>query len=324
MTTVIERQYRLRTLFDGQSLIARMHAKYPLLGCEPLVENATMKLHKKYWWSIAVVVVIGWAFSHSRLVALACAASKSTSHFVPDGRESRVLYEPGSEPLARVVSVALPQAVRTIEEQQYRPFSAPVRVYVCATLDSFEAYCPGARSAAGCVINKRLFLSPKLEATPERVPRIVTHELSHLHLQQRVGAIQLHLAAPPWFQEGLAVCVSEGGGAESVSEDDARRSIAAGAHFVPEKSGSLFFQQEAPAYRLSHHMFYRQSAMFVDYLRTRDERQFQALLAGIDSGQTVGNSCASAYGCNLDDIWREFLAGVTTKEADAETQLAPR
>jgi hypothetical protein len=267
---------------------------------------------------IATIAVLAWAISQSPITALAYAACRSTSRFAPDRHDSSVMFEPGAERLAQVVAESLPQACKTVEEQQYRPFSAPVRVYVCASLDSFESYCPGRRKAAGCVINKRLFLSPKLESTPERVPKIITHELSHLHLQQRVGAIRLQIATPPWFQEGLAVYVSSGGGAESVSEDQARQSIADGKHLVPEESGSLFFRQEAPVHGLSHHMFYRQSAMFIDYLKRSDEQHFKALLAGVDRGDTLGTAFAHAYGRSLNEIWREFVTSATMTAAGGD------
>jgi hypothetical protein len=233
------------------------------------------------------------------------------------------MFEPGAERLAQVVAETLPQACKTVEELQYRSFSAPVRIYVCASLDSFESYCPGRRNAAGCVINKRVFLSPKLESTPDRVPRIIAHELSHLHLQQRVGAIRLQIAAPPWFQEGLAVYVS-GGGAESVSDEQARQSIATGKYLIPEKSGSLFFGQEAPVHGLAYPMFYRQSAMFIDYLKHRDTQHFKTLMSGVQQGDTVGTAFARAYGRSLDEVWREFVTSETMTALRGEKQSAPR
>jgi hypothetical protein len=80
---------------------------------------------------------------------------------------------------------------------------------------------------------------------------------------------------PHWFKEGLAVMVSGGGGAEGVSELQARDAIRRGDHIAIESSNSLlnlaavkFVQPpEIPDTSFRILMAYRQAGMFVTFLR---------------------------------------------------------
>lgn len=232
---------------------------------------------------------------------------RSTDGFLPHADDSRVLYERGAEAMATQVARALPEAVRTVEAGHYRPFPSPVKVYVCATLKSFQSYGWRIGNAGGFVFNQRLFLSPKPENTAERIPRLVTHELSHLHLEQQMGALRMNRNLPSWFKEGLAVYVSGGGGAENVTEQQAREAIASGRHFVPETTGSLVSNTNARAHGLDPHMFYRQSGMFIAYLQHTDEAHFKALLLAIEDGKTLESAFPNDYGKTIETAWREFV-----------------
>lgn len=232
---------------------------------------------------------------------------KSTGQFVPQEDDPRVLYERGAEVMAGQVARALPKAIEAVEQGQYRPFAGPVRVYVCASMESFRSYGLRAGYAAGFVLNQRLFLSPKPENTAERIPRILTHELSHLHLEQQMGSYRAAAGLPDWFREGLAVYVSRGGGAENVSEDEARAANAGGRHFLPETTGGLLFPTGATAYGLEHHMFYRQSALFIDYLKRRDETQFKAFLVAVEDGRSLKDAFDEAYRTSMESVWEGFV-----------------
>ena len=84
------------------------------------------------------------------------------------------------------MAAALPDAIASVERQQYRAFIQPVSVFVCATPERFASF-GGPKSAGGFVLNGRLFISPKPQNTAERIPRLLTHELSHLQLEQQLG-----------------------------------------------------------------------------------------------------------------------------------------
>jgi hypothetical protein len=95
--------------------------------------------------------------------------------------------------------------------------------------DSFAAANgAGTPAVAGVTFMGRVALSPRLfSRQPGRLPRILTHELSHVHVAGWMGTLgTVHL--PNWIKEGLAVMVSDGGGAEGVSAAAAREAILQG------------------------------------------------------------------------------------------------
>ncbi len=235
---------------------------------------------------------------------------KSTDRFVPHANDARVLFERGAEGMAGQVAQALPEAIRAVEAGHFRKFPRPVKVYVCASIESFRSYGWRVGNAGGFVLNQRLFLSPKPENTAERIPRLLTHELSHLHLEQQIGALRMNRDLPSWFKEGLAVHVSDGGGAENVAEEQARESIAGGRQLIPEETGSLVFNTNARAHGLEPHMFYRQSGMFIAYLQRTDEARFKTLLLAIEDGNALERAFQNAYGKSLEIAWREFVSEI--------------
>jgi hypothetical protein len=261
-------------------------------------------LKRRTLWSIAAALFICIALSGSWIASIVW---KPTGQFLHHATDSRVLYEPRAEALAAHVAEALPAAIDAVVEGQYRPFAEPVRVYVCATKESFRSYSLKIGDAAGFVFNKRLFLSPKLASTPERIPRLLTHELSHLHLEQQIGPLRARENLPEWFKEGLAVHVSGGAGAENVSEEEARQAIADGKHLEPKTTGSLLFPSDARTYGIAHHMFYRQSGMFIGYLKRSDEQRFKAFLLGIEDQRSLEWAFEHAYGKSIETAWREFV-----------------
>jgi len=70
----------------------------------------------------------------------------------------------------------------------------------------------GSDAPRGVTFFGRVNLSPEL-FWPERqrLPAILTHELSHAHIQWWIG-VNAYIQLPKWFKEGLAVMVSGGGG----------------------------------------------------------------------------------------------------------------
>jgi hypothetical protein len=243
---------------------------------------------------------------------VACAAFRSTSAFVPVPGETRVRYEPGARPPADIVAAALPEAVATVERALGGPFADPPAVFVCATLASFEAHT-GNPKAGGHTIAGRIFISPKPENTPQRLPRVLTHELVHLHFAQRMGAFAYSRHLPPWFAEGIAVMISGGAGAEQVSELEAARAIAGGRRIEPKEAGSFFGRDLGPGVGLSVHMFYRQGALLTEFLREADPSAFTAWVRALESGEAFGPAFERAYRAPLSAWWNRFLATETER-----------
>ena len=240
------------------------------------------------------------------LLRSSVAALKATADFVPMGADQRVFAEPGSEDVAAIAANELTDAIATVERAQYRQFKEPVAVYITKDEESFAAFTGVPKEVRGAVIIK-VFLSGGLRKEPDRIKRILIHELSHLHLGQQLGIYGYNAHLPSWFQEGLAVVVSNGGGAEKTSEADAAGAIVAGKGITPEATGSFFFKKFASSYGLKPTMFYRQSGMFVAWLRRLDEARFRSFLLTIEEGRGFGYSFKEAFGMSLDKAWGQFV-----------------
>lgn len=234
----------------------------------------------------------------------AIAMNRSTSHFQEFGKDPRILFEAGAEANARIVSNHIDAAIQRVEQQQYKKFTKPVTIHVCNSVESFTDYCVVSR-ASGCVLNERLFLAPKAF---EKDQPIITHELSHLHMEQQLGMAAWHNNAPSWFQEGLAVYVSDGEGANQVSIDDAWKSIKQGKRFYPETEGSLLFKKSASSYGLKPDMFYRQASMFVAFLENHNPAAFKNLLLSIASGTPFEQAFRANYLSEIELLWNRFTS----------------
>jgi hypothetical protein len=259
---------------------------------------------------IALLLVAILGVSGCAATRAVVAHFQSTSRFVPLAADPRIVYEPGAEAFAQAVAPLLPQAIADVEAGQYRPFARPVVVHVCATEYCFTRFTGASARAKGAVHGTQgLFLNPALLRQPERMRAILTHELSHLHLVDHVRL----WALPVWFNEGLAAYVSGGGGAEHVSEADAVKAIAAGNMLEPMDSGTWLSYNTAGPFRAlgmaeATHMFYRQSMMFVAYLKQRDPQGFRGMLLALEDGTDFAHAFSSAYGAGAKALWAEFAA----------------
>jgi hypothetical protein len=151
----------------------------------------------------------------------------------------QVHYQPGAEDFARDVAALLPDAMVRVEAVHGRRFEHPVIVGVYATPEAYAAANgEGSTVPVGVTIFGRVNLSPKLfRPQHQRLRAILTHELSHAHIQGWIGGYG-YVYLPNWFKEGLAVMVSGGGGAELVNEDEARAAIQSGERLVIDDAGS--------------------------------------------------------------------------------------
>lgn len=230
---------------------------------------------------------------------------RRTETFVADSADPRVRCEPGAEALATVIARELPAAITAVENYQGRAFVRPVIVHVCATTESFTAF-GGTPGAAGIVFNGRLFIAPKLATMPDRLARVLTHELSHLHLGEQLGFVARARLVPSWFKEGLAVLASNGGGAENTTVAEARTALRSGRSFTPEWTGHLWAERSGKSYGLSEHLWYRESSLLVQFLHDRDSAAFQRLLRAIDAGTPFRRGIEQSYSNSPDALLAEF------------------
>jgi hypothetical protein len=284
-----------------------------------------MKMRPKLAVTAIIVVILfaGGALAFSRS-SVGTAVLKSRSHFIPCDGNPQVLYEPGmEEPAARVAAV-LPSAVARVEAQHHLPIAKPFKIYVCGSHESFNAYmgAPTGATARGVKVLNDIFLSPSAFASwrGDTHGSVLAHELSHLHLYQRLGHRRSLWDMPVWFLEGLAVTVS-GGGGEGVTAQDATSAILAGHHFIPDEKGSLLRPKRASDYGMGTFMFYRQSELFVAFIRDRDPAAFGDFLLALQLGGRSPFAAAfeSSLGTGIAGMWGEFESHLRSAHGSAGT-----
>jgi hypothetical protein len=240
---------------------------------------------------------------------------------VPDrlpayGGNSQIHFEVGAEDYAREVAALLPAAIARVEVAHGRPFARPVTIGAYVTPEAYMAATVPASMGPVAVTNfGRVILSPTLALHQHRrLPAILTHELSHAHIQGWVGLLA-EIRIPNWFKEGLAVMVSGGGGAEFVSEQEARTAIARGETIAIDDSQSLStlldgirFEHAPEGATPSHRtvMAYRQAGMFVSWLHDSDRPGFDRMMNAILDRRSFAEAVDTGYHRDVRSLWREF------------------
>lgn len=226
--------------------------------------------------------------------------------FQPYAEDARVWHEAGGESQAAQVAKLLDAAVARVESVHGLPFRHPPRIHVCISAACFQRLVSAPNYSAAVLPGDLLVLSPNLfgrEAA--RLPAILTHELSHLHLGQRLGHYTPWL--PVWFHEGLASLAARGGGAEFASDGEAFGAWNEGRQVDFSRLDVPGKRHRAGDFGLSIHEFYRQSWRFVEYLRKRDADAFAAMMKSIQAGTDITISVADAYNAGLERLERDFI-----------------
>jgi hypothetical protein len=235
---------------------------------------------------------------------------------LPDHRQ--VHYQPGAEDFARDVAALLPDAIARVEAVQGRRFAHSITVGVYATPEAFMAANGlGSDAPRGVTFFGRVNLSPALfRPERQRLPAILTHELSHAHIQCWIS-VDAYIYLPKWFKEGLAVTVSGGGGAEAVSEDEARAAMLRGEQIAIEDAGgvtdllvNMRFDRAPATTNPSWYpvvLAYREAGMFVNYLRQSDEHAFDRMMSAILDGRAFKEAVDVGYHAEVRSLWRRFI-----------------
>jgi hypothetical protein len=228
----------------------------------------------------------------------------------------QVHFERGAIDQARAVAATLPSAIARVEAIHGRRFAFPVTIGVYVSPKAFVAANGlGMSRIVGNMFLGRVFLSPALFSTKrQRMPAILTHELSHAHLRSWISELT-YMRLPHWFKEGLAVMVSEGGGAEGVSEAQARDAIQRGDHIAIESAGSLLnlatvkFNNpaEIPNGSFRIEMAYRQAGLFVSFLHDSNPAAFERMMDAIFQSRPFADAVATAYEADLPTLWSRFV-----------------
>ena len=113
----------------------------------------------------------------------------------------------------------------------------------------------------------------------------------------------------------LAAMVSDGGGAEFVSEDEAWTAIRRDEKIVINDDRSLtkwvdIPLEKEPANRPPRYSVvpaYREAGMFVTYLRELDGPGFDHMMNAILGGRPFGEAVSVGYNDNANSLWRKFV-----------------
>jgi hypothetical protein len=266
--------------------------------------------------AIALMLLVGVSAATVPTVRrIAFGVWNSPDRLAASPQNPQVHYEPGGAEYARAVAALLPAIITRVESVHGRPFVHPVTVGVYVSPEAFAAGNGlGHARAAGVTLFGQVTLSPILfSAQRQRLPGILTHEMSHAHLQSWISALAyIHL--PNWFKEGLAVMVSGGGGAEFISEREARDAMRRGDRIAIESEGSSrnltgikFENPSETRDGLRIMMGYRQAGLFVTFLHDRDTAGFARTMAAVLDGRQFGEAVIAGYGRDLWTLWADFL-----------------
>lgn len=240
---------------------------------------------------------------------------RSTQHFVPHPKDSRVVFEKGAEALSGIVVKHLDSSIQQIERSHYEGFSKKVKIHVCATDRCMKRHTASSK-ASGSMIGDKIFLSPTLLSQPNSIKSVLTHELSHLHFSQKLGKLNLSKNIPGWFQEGFATYVSKGAGAEKVSRSEVLLALKLQTFFVPEDHGAIVFVKKARSHgfhkrykdpAIASHMFYKQSELFVEHLHDKNTDRFKGLVSDLLRGYQFKRAFEKNYNLPLIVAWVSFV-----------------
>jgi hypothetical protein len=273
-----------------------------------------------------------WALLAASLLLSGCALTVSDpralqpiDRFAPLASDPRVWVEPGYEAYGERVAAVLPAAIAQVEAAHYRAFASTPRVYVCGSDDCFRRYVLTPKLSAAVVPDNRLILSPNLDGKErQRLPLLLTHELAHLHLGQRIG--HYHSTLPVWFHEGWASLTAQGGGAEYTTDARAFEAIRAGRRINLAARDTPTKRHRAGAYSLDIYEFYRQSMLLVGWLKAQDEARFHDLALAVQDNSDFEIAFWNIYGQAPTTQFAGFFNGVLSETAlndNEPVQAAP-
>jgi len=216
-----------------------------------------------------------------------------------------IYAENGAEPMAKDISAALPATIQQIESTHGGKLNLLPPVIVCATEACYGHYAAIPGSSAETLLDKRISINgAKILRNKRNAIQLLTHEMSHFYWYSQGVGFQ-----PRWFEEGMGVWASNGGGAEKASVQAAEQALRNGTSIRPTlNSGFWNYLTQSPSVPGNDwHMFYRQSGMFVQYLHDHDPVAFAHLLEALRSTKDLQQAWPIAYQKSVDELWSQFI-----------------
>lgn len=220
--------------------------------------------------------------------------------------DRRVHYEPEAKSSAEMLAAHYSQTILQIETKLGGKLQAAPQVYLCASDACYEKYAfnPQARAEARGRGNLVLIKANLLDAEGRLLP-VFAHELVHAFWFQW-GVY----CTPRWWTEGLAVESSNGGGAEKIMRSLAIQAIRDGQLFQASDENSCWTRMPPGLNDMAWPMFYRQSGMFVEWLRVSNPTAFSALLEKLRAGDNLTTAIESTYAQSMISLHLKWQKSV--------------
>lgn len=250
-------------------------------------------------------------------------ALKPMQGFTVLPEDARVMVEQaaldqGAREYGLRVAQVLDEAIKTVSSAHYLDFAETPKVFVCATEACFRQHVLTPGLSAAVVPDNRLVLSPNLNGRERsRLKPLLIHELSHVHLGQRVG--HYHHTMPVWFHEGWASLTAGGGGAEYATDEQAIEAARQGKMINLSQRDTPDLRHKAKSFGLNIHVFYRQSMLLVHALKMRDPARFKQLALALQNGADFVIAFWDVYGAGADQV----LSGALTGQSGDNGAAAP-
>jgi hypothetical protein len=230
---------------------------------------------------------------------------RSTDEFHPVGGNVCV-EELVDADFALQIQSKVPIFVDSVQTKLGLKFTEPVCLYLCHSIDSFCAHTGSKKPGPRASMLKKLFISPRLKGTPDW-ESIIYHELVHLVLRQHMSLYN-YQAIPVWFHEGLATLTSNGGGSGDVTDSVAVQTIIDGKHFDPVEKENFLQLRSFERNDVSIWTQYRQSMLFVRFIKGKDSARFQNLINELVSGVSFAKAIRHVYNTDTPTLWTEFTS----------------
>jgi len=234
------------------------------------------------------------------------ASYKSTDSFINSENNKNVKYKGDNKEYANQVGLMLPKLIDTVEDKLGIKFTKMPIIYICDTWQCMEDFT-GANYQPRASANKRgVFISPKLIGKVKVTKNVLTHEITHVLSVENIHSL-FQSIPPAWFDEGLATFVSNGGGAEKVTDGQAIESINQGKHFIPNSDGKKFSRMYGDKWGLEPHMFYRQSMMLVKHIHNKNPEKFKIFVRQVFSGNyKFSEVFYKHYNATVLEVWGDY------------------
>lgn len=200
-------------------------------------------------------------------------------------------YEPQAKSSAQTLAANYLDVIGQINIKLGAALPTKPQIYLCASDACYEKYAFNKETRAETRGRGNLILlKAKILEEEGRLLPVFTHELIHAFWFQ--NSIR---CTPRWWTEGLAVESSNGGGAEKILQSLAQQAIRDGQVFQASNENSCWTRMPPQLNGMAWPMFYRQSGMFVEWLRARDPKAFAVLLIKLKDGDNLSKTIESVY-----------------------------